>query len=58
MERIPANEVAKVVATSLTVKKPKHYYLVGKDAKGVSIAAKFPKRFMDWMFYKRIKKMG
>ena len=57
MARIPANEVAKVVATSLTTKKPKPYYYVGKDSKGISLIVKFPKRFLDWMFYKRIKKM-
>ncbi len=56
-ERIPANEVAEVIATSLTTKKPKRYYYVGKDSKGISLIVKFPKRFLDWMFYKRIKKM-
>lgn len=57
MARIPANEVAKVIATSLTTKKPKPYYYVGKDSKGISLVVKFPKCFLDWMFYKRIKKM-
>jgi NAD(P)-dependent dehydrogenase (short-subunit alcohol dehydrogenase family) len=58
MKKIPADEVAKAVAHAFTSTKPKPYYLVGKDAKGASKAAKFPKCLLDWIILKRIQKLG
>ncbi len=55
---IPAHEVAKDVAHAFTAKKPKLYYMVGGEAKGAAIAAKLPKKFLDWVTLKRIKKLG
>ena len=57
MPRIPANDVAKIIANSLETKKPKPYYYVGSDAKSVSWMARLPKGILDKMFYSRIKKM-
>ena len=54
--RIPVEEVAKIVAESLTVAKPKAYYYAG-DAKTISWLARLPKRLLDKMFYSRIAKM-
>ena len=56
LKKIPAIEVAKAVTHALTSTKPKHYYLVGKDAKGAAKAAKFPKGLLDWIILKRIQK--
>jgi NAD(P)-dependent dehydrogenase (short-subunit alcohol dehydrogenase family) len=58
LKKIPADEVAKIVAHALTSKKPKPYYLVGKDAKGAARAARFPKGLLDWAILKRIQKLG
>lgn len=51
---IPAIEIAKAVTHALTSSKPKVYYIVGKDAKGASKAARLPKRLLDWMIMKHI----
>ena len=53
---IPAIEVAKAVTHVLTSSKPKVYYIVGKDAKGLSKAAKLPKKLLDWMIMKHVNK--
>jgi NAD(P)-dependent dehydrogenase (short-subunit alcohol dehydrogenase family) len=53
---IPAIEVAKAVTHAFTSRKPKIYYMVGKDAKGAAKAAKLPKRFLDWMIMKHVNK--
>ena len=58
LKKIPADEVAKSVAHALTSAKPKRYYLVGKDAKGGARAAGLPKTLLDWIFMKRIRKLG
>jgi len=58
IEKIPAIDVAKEVMKALTSKKPKRYYIVGKDAKGAAMAAKLPTWFLDWLIYKRMHKMG
>lgn len=58
IKKIPAVEVAKSVEHALTSAKPKHYYLVGEDAKGGAKAAKLPKGLLDWIFMKRIEKLG
>ena len=58
MKKIPADEVAKIVAHAFTSSKPKYYYIVGKDAKGAAKAAKFPKGLLDWILLKRIQKLG
>lgn len=55
---IPAIEVAKAVTHALSSNKPKVYYMVGKDAKGASKAAKLPKRFLDWMIMKHINQVS
>ena len=58
MKKIPAIEVAKVVAEVFTVKKPKLTYIVGKDAKGAAKVARLPKVLLDWMILKHIQKMA
>jgi short-subunit dehydrogenase len=58
LNKIPASEVAKVVADALTSAKPKYYYYVGSDAKGAAKVSKLPKRLLDWMILKRIQKLG
>jgi len=58
LKKIPADEVAKSVAYSLTSPKPKRYYLVGDDAKAGAKASKLPKVLLDWIFMKRIQKLG
>ena len=55
MKRIPAKEVAKAVESALDTKKPKRYYIVGKDAKGAALAAKWPKSLLDRIILKRIQ---
>jgi NAD(P)-dependent dehydrogenase (short-subunit alcohol dehydrogenase family) len=55
--KIPAVEVAKVVAGIFSTKRPKAYYLVGNDAKGAAMAARLPKGILDWIILKRIQKM-
>lgn len=52
---IPANKVAKVVEHGLMSKKPKHTYLVGKDAKKAYKASKLPKRLFNWLFIKHLE---
>jgi len=58
LKKIPADEVAKSVAHALTSAKPKRYYLVGADAKGGAKASSLPKGLLDWIFMKRIQKLG
>jgi NAD(P)-dependent dehydrogenase (short-subunit alcohol dehydrogenase family) len=55
---IPAIHVAKVVAEALQTKRPKRYYIVGKDARAAAKASKFPKTLLDWMILKRIAKLS
>ncbi len=47
-------EVANAVLHALTAKKPKIRYLVGKDAKFLSILVKFPDSLVDRLICKRI----
>jgi NAD(P)-dependent dehydrogenase (short-subunit alcohol dehydrogenase family) len=58
IKKIPALEVAKVVANSLSKNKPKSFYIVGSDAKIAAKAARLPKSILDWMILKRIQKLG
>jgi len=58
MKRIPANEVAKVVANAFISNKPKQYYIVGNDAKVAAKVARLPKGFLDWVIGKRIQRLG
>lgn len=58
VKKIPAVEVAKVVAKALNLNKPKRYYFVGNDAKGAAKISKIPKAFLDWIISKRIQKYG
>lgn len=58
IKKIPAEEVALSVADALTSVKPKRYYTVGKDAKAGVKAARLPKCLLDWIFIKRIQKLG
>jgi NAD(P)-dependent dehydrogenase (short-subunit alcohol dehydrogenase family) len=55
---IPAMVVAKAVAHALFTKRPKRYYIVGKDAKGAAKAAKLPKWLLDRIILKRIEKFS
>ena len=58
IKKIPAEEVAKSVADALASVKPKPYYIVGKDAKAGVKVARLPKSLLDWIFLKRIQKLG
>ncbi|UCF63661.1 MAG: SDR family NAD(P)-dependent oxidoreductase [bacterium] len=58
MKKIPAEEVAKAVAHSLTSKKPKSVYLVGSGAKRAVKLSHFPSDLLDWIIMKPIRKMG
>jgi NAD(P)-dependent dehydrogenase (short-subunit alcohol dehydrogenase family) len=58
MKKIPASEVAEVVAHALTSKKPKKVYLVGNDARRAARMTRFPKGLVDWLILKRIQRMG
>ena len=55
---IPADEVAKSVEHALTAKKPKRYYYVGADCKGVVKFSKLPMSLTDKILLKQIKKLG
>ncbi len=57
-KKIPASVVANIVADALVVRKPKPYYIVGKDAKGAAKAAKLPKGLLDWIILKRIERLA
>ena len=56
MKRTPAIEVAKSVHEALTKKKPKRYYIVGKDAKGAKKATLLPTALLDNIILKNIGK--
>ncbi len=58
MKKIPAIEVAKVVAEALTSKHPKRNYTVGKDAKGARKATYLPTALLDRIILKRIEKFA
>jgi len=58
VKKIPADQVAKDVVHALTSRKPKDYYIVGKDARGAAFASKLPRRLLDWIIYKQIEKLG
>lgn len=58
LKKIPADEVANSVTRAITSSKPKRYYLAGDDAKSGVKASKLPKAFLDWIFMKRIQKLG
>lgn len=58
MKRIPALEVARVVADALRTKHPKRYYIVGKDAKGAKKATYLPTALLDRIILKRIEKFA
>lgn len=58
MKRIPASEVAKVIADALTNKHPKRHYIVGKDAKGAKKATYLPRAILDRIILKRIEKFA
>ena len=51
---IPADRVAEVVEHALTARKPKIRYLVGSDAKRVSIFRRLPARFLDWVISRKL----
>jgi len=54
MKRIPASEVAKIIADALIKKHPKRHYIVGKDAKGAKKATYLPAALLDKVILKRI----
>ncbi|MFC1603783.1 SDR family NAD(P)-dependent oxidoreductase [Planctomycetota bacterium] len=58
MKKIPASVVANKVADALIVRKPKPYYIIGKDANGAAKAAKLPKGLLDWIILKRIERLA
>lgn len=58
VKKIPAIEVAKVVASALNSRKPKRYYYVGNDARAAVKVAKIPKSLLDRIILKRIRKLG
>jgi NAD(P)-dependent dehydrogenase (short-subunit alcohol dehydrogenase family) len=58
VKKIPAIEVAKVVANAFSKSKPKRTYIVGNDAKGAAFVSRFPKSFLDLMILKRIEKLN
>lgn len=58
MKKIPASVVAEQVADVLTIRKPKPYYIVGKDAKGAAKAARLPRGLLDWIILKRIERIA
>ena len=59
MKRIPASEVAKVIADALNTNKlPKRHYIVGKDAKGAKKATYLPTGLLDRIILKRIGKFA
>jgi NAD(P)-dependent dehydrogenase (short-subunit alcohol dehydrogenase family) len=58
VKKIPAIEVAKVVANAFSKSKPKRTYIVGNDAKGAAFVSRLPKSFLDSMILKRIEKPG
>jgi NAD(P)-dependent dehydrogenase (short-subunit alcohol dehydrogenase family) len=52
---IPAEKVAKVVAHALLAKRPKTRYVVGRDARLVTLVAKFlPDRLRDWLISRQL----
>jgi len=56
MKRIPALEVAQIAAEALKNKRPKRYYIVGKDAKGAKKATYLPRAILDRIILKKIAK--
>jgi NAD(P)-dependent dehydrogenase (short-subunit alcohol dehydrogenase family) len=58
MKRIPASTVAELIADVLARRKPRPYYLVGKDAKGAAKAAKLPRGLLDWIILKHMKRLS
>ena len=44
MNGLPPSAVAGVIATALTAKNPRPRYLVGRDAKVISVVARLPYR--------------
>jgi NAD(P)-dependent dehydrogenase (short-subunit alcohol dehydrogenase family) len=58
LKRLPALEVARAAADALTNKRPKRYYIVGKDAKGAKKATYLPTALLDRIILKRIEKFA
>ena len=58
VKKIPAIEVAKVVANALKLTKPKRYYFVGNDIKSAKKISKMPKALLDYIISKRMQKLG
>jgi NAD(P)-dependent dehydrogenase (short-subunit alcohol dehydrogenase family) len=58
LKKIPAGEVAQVVARALKSKRPKSTYLVGNDARRAAKFGKLPSGLLDHLIMKRIQKMG
>lgn len=56
LKRIPAVNVAKVVAEALNKKQAKRYYIVGNDAKGAKKATYLPTAMLDRLILKKIGK--
>ena len=55
LKKIPADQVTKAIVHAFTSAKPKCWYVVGSDAKGAVVVARFPRRLLDRMITKRIQ---
>jgi short-subunit dehydrogenase len=55
---IPAFHVSNAVVHSLTAKKPKYIYMIGKNAKIARFISWMPRKWTDNMFLNHIKKAG
>lgn len=51
-------DVAKVIALALSVKHPKHRYLIGSDAKMRAMSLMLPTSLQDWLLLKLLKHRG
>jgi short-subunit dehydrogenase len=55
---IPALHVANAVVHSITARKPKYVYLIGRNAKMANIFSRMPKKWIDNLFLNRIRKLA
>jgi NAD(P)-dependent dehydrogenase (short-subunit alcohol dehydrogenase family) len=55
---VPAERVAKAVEHALLSGRPRRRYLVGPDAKAVSVFRRLPARFRDWLIARHLPEYG
>jgi len=53
---LPPETVADCAHHAFTSKKPKPHYLIGKDARQISLVKRLPQKLRDWALYKTIYK--